>query len=341
MALSLPGIVEKLLDTVNAGKVVTEVGSGLAVAVPLLMLLSLAGRISVLPADRDRELSTALAQAHQRVVKEKEDLRPVLNDVLGADAGNLAALDGDALYSMARREIAGRGAQVEVVDAQIAALLKATPLPKDEIKLLVAEKMPLATKLDRLVAQKEVIEIEIERQRSLENQLADARSFATNVEVISNNITATIAFSVILGLVLGQVSRFLFINLLYDRFVPRETVSQVEAVRRGWATQKDFDDLIRGYYRFAEGSVNMVAPTFLFGVLLPLYAWARLTETDWRYLIAIFATSMFFSVALVWTGFYTYREYRRRVNDLCTAPVAPPAPAPVAPPGAPIADATL
>ena len=36
-----------------------------------------------------------------------------------------------------------------------------------------------------------------------------------------------------------------------------------EAVRRGFATQQAFDDLIRGYYRFAEGSINMVAPSLL------------------------------------------------------------------------------
>lgn len=329
MALNLPQIVEKLLDTVNAGKVVTEVGSGLALAVPLLMLLSLGGRISVLPADRVRDLATALDETRQRVLKEKQDLRPALQYALGPDSGDLQGVGADALYSMARREIAGLGAHVEVIDAQIAALLKAAPIPKDEIKLLIGEKVPLATRVDRLVAQKEVVEGEIERQRALENQLADARSFATNVEVFSNNIMATIAFSIVLGVVLGQVSRLLFVNLLFDRFVVRSAISPAEAVRRGFATQQAFDDLIRGYYRFAEGSINMVAPTFLFGVLLPLYARARLTEVGNAYLWTTAAVAVLSAAALVFAGFFTYREYRRHVNDLSTPPVA----APVVPPG--------
>ena len=99
-------------------------------------------------------------------------------------------------------------------------------------------------------------------------------------------------------------------------------VSPAEAVRRNWATQQAFDDLVRGYYRFAEGSINMVAPSLLFGILLPLYAQARLSDVGQGYLLATGAAGVLSAAALVATGFYTYREYRHRVNDLCSPPLA-------------------
>jgi hypothetical protein len=328
MALTIPQIVEKLFDTVNAGKIITEVGAGLALAVPTLMLLSLASDISVLPADRGLELKKKVAAAGEQVQKEKMKLRPILADIGGPDIGDLSQYDGDSLESLARREIAARTAELEVYDAQIAALIKTTPLPKDEIQKLLALKMPLVVKVDRLVAQKDLVETAVERYRTAENLLEDSRSFANNMEVFTNNITATIAFSIVLGVVLSQVSRFLFVNMVFDKLIPRAKISTAEAVRRGWATQEAFDDLIRGYYRYTEGSINMVAPALMFGIVFPMYAGKRLPEINGGYLTVLSILAIGSAVVLVLTGFFTYREYRRRVNELCTPPAAAPAPRP-------------
>lgn len=316
MPLTVPQVVEKLLDTVNAGKVITEVGAGLALSVPTLMMLSLAGNVSVLPADMGKELKAARAEAVRILDEERNELGPVLAQV--TDPKSVGTLKGDALESYARREIAARAAELEVIDAQINALLKSAGAPQSaQIQELMKQKIPLATRIDRLSAQRDSIEAARERLRTAENRLEDARAFGNNIEVFSNNITATIAFSVILGMVLGQVSRLLFVNLLYDRFVQRSPVSPAEAVRNGWATQQAFDDLIRGYYRFAEGSINMVAPALMFGIVFPLYAQRRLPDVEPWYLLATSVLSIGSAMALVVTGFFTYKEYRRRVNDLC------------------------
>ena len=321
MALTVPQVVEKLLDTVNAGKIVTEVGSGLAMGIPMLMLLSLAGEISVLPADRGRDLKRWVEEAKVQTEREKSELRPVLQSILNPPQ-DLKSADGDALLSIARREIASMAAEVELLDTQIAALLRPQgALPKADIQAVMDQKRPMVVQMDRLVAQKDIIEAAVERQRSLENQLEDSRSFANNMEVFTNNITATLAFSVVLGVVLSQVSRLFFVNLFYDRLVPRATISPAEAVRRGWATQQMFDDLIRGYYRYTEGSINMIGPSLMFGIIFPLYATQRLPDVKSGYLLAASVLAIGSAVSLVGTGYFTYREYRKRVNDLCTEPV--------------------
>ena len=323
MPLSVPQVVEKLLDTVNAGKVITEIGAGFALSIPTLMMLSLAGNISVLPADMGQELKAERDKAQEVLDEERRELGPVLAEVADPNAptaatARAATLEGDALESYARREIAALAAELEIVDARVQALLR-TPSASQGAQLqeLIKEKKPLATRVDRLSAQRDSIEAARERLRTAQNRLDDSRSFANNIEVFSNNITATIAFSVILGMVLGQVSRLVFVNLLYDRVVPRSEVSPAQAVKNGWATQEAFDDLIRGYYRFAEGSINMVGPVLMFGIVFPLYARQRLPEVQSGYLAVLSVLSIGSAAALVVTGFFTYREYRKRVNDLC------------------------
>jgi hypothetical protein len=90
----------------------------------------------------------------------------------------------------------------------------------------------------------------------------------------------------------------------------------VAAIKSGTATKETHDELVRDYYRYVEGCINMIAPTALFGLVFPLYARARLVGVAGEYLIAVSIAAMLSAVALGVGGFFTYREYRKRVNEL-------------------------
>lgn len=314
MALSFSGIIEKLLDSANVGKVVTHVGAGLAMAVPLLMLVNLSSGLSILPADSARELTIHRDSARTDLENERRALRPLLVSLQpGADG---ASVPDTALYGWASREIARLTALIETHDGTLKALMAERPIQRDQIDAALQQKAGVAERLDPLVAQKEIVDAAAERLRTAENQLADAHSFTANLEIFTNNISAVLAFAVVIGVVLGQVSRLLFVNLIYDKRIKRSRRTPVAAVKAGTAAKETHDELVRDYYRYVEGCINMIAPTALFGLVFPLYARARLVSVSNEYLIAISIGALLSAVALGMGGFYTYREYRKRVNEL-------------------------
>ena len=313
MALSLPDIIEKLLDNANAGKVVTHVGAGLALAVPLLMLVNLGSNLSVLPADRTKELSVLRDAAVQDLEAQRRALRPLLETV-GTEAA--AFVSDPALYGWATREIARLSARVETIDSTIKAFLAHQPLPKQEIAAAIDQKAAIAAELDPLVSQKDLVDTAAERLQTIDNQLADAHSFSTNLEVFTNNISAVMAFAVVLGVVLSQVSRLVFVNLIFDRRLSRTKITSSAAIKAGLVTKEAHDELVRDYYRYVEGCINMVGPVLMFAVIFPLYASTRLAGISTGYLMAIGITALLSAIALAVGGYFTYQEYRSRVNQL-------------------------
>jgi hypothetical protein len=81
-------------------------------------------------------------------------------------------------------------------------------------------------------------------------------------------------------------------------------------------TKESHDELVRDYYRYVEGCINMVGPVLMFALVFPLYAQARLSGISTGYLVTIAITSLLSAAALAIGGFFTYREYRNRVNQL-------------------------
>jgi hypothetical protein len=317
MALTIPAIVDKLLDNANAGKVVTHVMPGLALSVPLIMAINLGTNLSVLPADRAKALSEEHRQTVSALEAEQDALRPVLAQATGDRGEQLKSVSSGALYGLAEREIAGLTARLEVIDGNIKALQADRPLPRAEITKALEEKAQVASVLDPLVAQRDLVNTARERVTTAQNQVNDAASFAANIEVFTNNMSAVLAFAVILGVVLSQVSRLIFVNWWYDRRLERTSTGPVVAAMKEGSPQKEvLDELVKDYYRYVEGSINMVAPTALFGIVFPLYARARLTDIDPTFLLAVSVCSVVAAVGLAIGGYYTYAEYRKRVTEL-------------------------
>ncbi len=324
MALTVSEVIEKLVDNANLGKLVTDVGSGLALSVSVVMLLGLAGRMSVLPADRAPELRKAVEAAEARLEADHTALRPVVQDffagsaVPAPDSAALGATsDPDALVGLARRAIAGSASRLEIIDAQVSALVAKPTFSRSDVTALMDDKAPLAARHDRLLAQLDLIDADQARLESAKNELTDALSFPNNIEVFTNNTSAVLAFAVIFGVILSQVSRLLFVTWIYEKRVPRQAaLTSTQAVQTGKISRQQSDDLVRDYYRYVEGCINMVMPTLLFGIVFPIYASQKLPEISVTARLAVLVVAVAISAALAIGGFATYKEYRRRVDLL-------------------------
>lgn len=161
---------------------------------------------------------------------------------------------------------------------------------------------------DRLYARQQLVEQLEARLRELTNEERDAGSLEFNIRTLSDHLFALLAFSVVFGVVLSQVSRLLFINGLYDRLTEK-TATPVDVVLR-----KEYDELKTNYLRYVEGSINMVPPVLMFGLVFPRYANSRLGTDVSGVLWAL--AGLVLSALLVLSGYMTYRSYRQKVNQL-------------------------
>src|SRR6185369_3239900 len=78
--MNFTDLVNKFLDNANVGKVVADGGSGLALSIPLLMILGLSSNMSVIPADTIKE---TLVPKHASVVAEHLRNREAVCSELG------------------------------------------------------------------------------------------------------------------------------------------------------------------------------------------------------------------------------------------------------------------
>jgi hypothetical protein len=351
MALNFPEMLNKLFDNANAGVAVTHVGTGFALSVPLLMMVSLATGVSVLPADAGYDLRREMGAARYEVLQAKlalaAPLAPVLERSCGCSTGKASGecakacqlldsvhkvdkirrregedinKDLDELYTLARQHLAALGAELEVVSSQVQNELK-SGRGGPELKNLLASKLTLTRLNDPLLAQRDAVDAARERQKTVENELKDANTFSVNLEMLTNKITAVMAFSVVIGVVLSQLSRLIFMHWLFDTLLRlRRARTHVQALAAPPAgktkeeLQKTRDELISGYYRYAEGCVNMIAPVLLFGIVFPVYAHKNLEVAEtWLWILRLACYGG--AALLLCAGYITYKDYRKKLAD--------------------------
>jgi hypothetical protein len=328
VAIQYPEILDKLLDNANVGKVVTDVGSGFTLSLSVLMLVGVSTNLSVVPADRIRELSQEIAVQEKALEEQTEAFRPILSCSRSyplrepaAGVGDpcqgrvaAAALEGD-LYFLARREIARLAAEIESLGEVIDARVKKGMVGREDLHDLAREKADLAAVADRLVSQRESVDEQRERLDSLRNALTDARSLELNIASLSRHVSGVLALSVVLGVVLSQISRLVFVRWLYDRILARRG----QRAPAGMLSDENRERLVTNYYRYVEGSINMVFPVLAFGLVFPRYANGRLDVTGPVSALAWGLGGLVVAGLLVWSGFSTYRSFREKERELAGA----------------------
>ena len=346
MALNYAEFLDKIIDNANVGKVVTDVGSGFALSISIAMLLGLWTNISILPADRSKELAQEKSQIELRLQKEKEELRPLLIEAVQIKAEisnpkskvstglnpriqNLNSISPDMLYLLARREIADLNARIETLKAQLDDAIKISSGSEVQLKTLLNDLrhrlVGFASLHDRLLVQKNAVDEENQKLVALRHQGENALSFSANAQTFTDNLITILPISVIFGVILSQISRLLFVILLFDKarkwLLKRQPVKPTITayIKAQKVTQEEYDALITNYYRYVEGAINMIAPVLLFGFAFPAYANSKLGVPHPISPITFGTLAVIVALLLLISGFFSYDRFRQKEQELCEA----------------------
>jgi len=355
MALNVSDVIDKLLDNASVGKVVTDVGAGFALSISCVLGVGLLTGISVVPLDRSKELNAIKDNETYVLCVQKAELEPLLNaaaevekldkvtitprcnDVRrtsDAAATNQAGRDealraADELYRLAERRIALLAARLTTLDTKIEAFTKPANADRKTYEPLLDERVPFARVHDQLISQKDLIDTQQQRVSTAENQLADARSFSVNMEGFTNNISAVLAFSVVLGVVLSQMNRLIFVNWIYESILKTRYPKLAKGTRSPntrLLNKTEYDETVSNYYRYVEGSINMIVPVIAFGAVAPRFVDAKLQAVGPFWIWVWLLTSALVAGLLIVSGYKTYVTFREKESAITAPPPPPPPP---------------
>lgn len=318
MAIQIPEVIKTLFDNANVGKFVTDVGAGLALAAPLLMIFGLSTGITVIP------LSTVAGLKERQTDQDSRHYAAEAAFCQSDDAGNTGGADtgktgeqdlppteraaAHECYLQGVRQIARLNASVEAVRQQIAADQRANrPLAAD----LLGQLREQQGEADDLAVRQAIVEEHSATRAALTTQLADANSFSFNMRALGENLSALLAFSVILGVIISQLSRYIFVESIFDRILKKRSETPLVVV-----TSQDYQELRTNYLRYVEGAINIIPPILLFGIVFPVYARDALRLNPPVSPLAWGFGSAVVSLLLGLVAFNTYRSYTKKLEEL-------------------------
>ncbi len=310
MALTMTEVFQKILDNANIGKAVTDVGPGFALSIPLLMTLSLVSDVSVLPADRLREIRTDLTAAQAELSTRKAALCNILGEQGEPCQSQSTRERAEEGWVKGRRRIAQLSVTADAYREQARALAKAGKPVGDKEK---AEGEAGLRQLELLAAQKELSEESAARLATLNNRETDARSLEFNMVSFANQISIVIAFSVVLGVLVSQITHLLLVDLLFAKSRAIKLIAKLPITIAQLLSKQD-DELVKNYYRYMEGAINMVLPVLLTGHVFPRYAAQKLALSVSAVPLAIASWGV--AVLLILVGFITYKSFISKRQSL-------------------------
>lgn len=321
MALTVPSILNKVLDNATLGKIIADFAPGLAFAIPFLMVVNLLTGASIMPADQIMTLEQDLKTLKSQLDEQKQPMVNVLGDVPAlANEQPDISYTLEKLYALTVLYATDFDTQVKSIDKLIE---KPTVDKNDELPIIdsmVAKRSELLPLHGRLESQKVVVDTLLERRKRLDNQLVKAHSFAVNVDTFTNNISLLLAFSIIFGVIISQFNRLLFVDRLYANKLEgdKDKVICVSVENQArFLSQEEKNNLVSEQYRYMEGSINMIWPVLAFGIVFPWYFCKRVSADLSIWLIVPFCILLV--VALYYSGYATYKRYRKKEKAVCEA----------------------
>ncbi len=349
---TLSNLMSKFLDNVNAGKFVTDIGPGLALTVPLLMLIAVITGGQVVPLQQAPNLRTQFRAAYEEMEELHEAIAPKLPEPANT-----------AFKTKKEKAKAPRAEKAHPAD----------PLPSywDWFDSKAPDALKVADKLiseawnvlnaDITDENKKKHRAQLDGKSSLEKDLArlaplraklidlqkaylDATSVTKNLEGWESNLVLIAGLAVVLGVIVSQAARFLFFEILF-RFPYLKQLRALRAMLDGKqqnaALQKQveaddhrdaqqaktallkqrspsfaaaYQDLVTNHLRYAEGSVNMAVPMLFLGWIYPCFAEPLLDNASSAGLCAVDVRSAawFVAVCLIGSGWFTYLRFRAK-----------------------------
>ncbi len=310
--LTMNEVLQKVLDNANLGKMVTDVAPGFALSLSFLMMVSLWSGVSVTPADQLKNLNEDLKATKVQVIQAKLCMKSLMAyqeckmENLSNEQWLKKESDADQIYVQARRRMADLAAAVDDYNAQKS---------KGAVEENVKRDFRLA---EQLGAQKEVVDERIANLEKLQNLVTDSRSLEYNLIGFTQNISSVIAFSVVFGILLSQISHLLFVDIIFPMF-RKVKDHENHPISIQQSLSKEDDELVKNYYRYVEGAINMVFPSVLFGFVFPSYVELRLGLDLPFNTLLVYVWWLFVGLLLAYSGLQTYISFLKKRVSLAVA----------------------
>lgn len=326
--MNIVELIRKFMDNINLGKFVTDVIPGMLLTMALVLVVGKFGNLSIFPADQTGDIEQRSKKISKRIAHETGIIGTLLQEA-GQDAPLSAETLEDSLlelYTRLLHKVEVFSVHAEALKAQIEILSKlpAEKLPprRQELESLIKEREDLLLKANQFKAHKTIIDTLEVRKLRYQSKIEEQRALSKNVEVFNKSFSALLIFGIALGLILSQINRLLFIDLLFNSVYSirrgdrktRDDAARAQAfssILSDAQAKETYDRIISQYYRYVEGSLNMALPLVAIITALTLYLNGSGLE-----LILMVGLSLVIAVLLYWIAYRNYTSFRTKEKML-------------------------
>ena len=293
MSFALPELVLRMVEDASVGKIVSVVGVGFIFAVALALVISSLVGVSIMPIDRlhslvdERERQLESAQRLDKVAAGYSECVTRHLDLKLADSGPDCSFDVGSPGSISEPRTKdvllaeSVGLNLDLVLVELQERLRRQKAGLEQISANLKVSNPVAVnaqikqrrEIDRrreLTAQYETTVSKLvalrgeakSGQAALRQRITEATSISNNIAVLGSHVTALLVFSVLLGVVVAQVSRLYIMAIDYQQ---NSAAMSDKRVQLSPERRLERQRLIATKFRYAEASFNLVLPIVLLG----------------------------------------------------------------------------
>jgi hypothetical protein len=328
---SLSQFITKFTDVATLSKLVTDVGPGFLIALSLALLFNLLTDIPILPFQRYAQIERAIRKVKDSMECVPDSIREERKKRIDweAEGANLTATTPTLPATPKPEEKEALGKH----EAKKKRLVK-------QVENSIAEEADLRKQLTDNTA----------RLVTLRGELEKAGSLRENLELLEQHLVSLLFLSLTIGVIFSQASGHTFYNGSYrDRFWgkkppdgpppgPADVPGKIKQFLTGkasesignnekdWrptdvsyfrgrsvyteARQKEYEEIVKNYYRYLEVAMNMIVPATMLSLALTMIFIQGILTNGWQfgYLVALAFVLIFgfVSVRQLYEGGYDY-----------------------------------
>lgn len=184
-------------------------------------------------------------------------------------------------------------------------------LDKEKISSADIEKIEklasdLEKKKKKLIDDEKLIDDQIFQKQQL-NKLGHISRMKDYFISVEHNLYPILFFGLISGILISQIARGLFIELIFSCFFVKDK-SPYYYIGQGKLDENKYNNLISIYYTYTEICINNVIPLFLLSSVLVYYF------SSTRFITCLITMGILST--LIYTGFESYKSFKLKTEEL-------------------------
>jgi len=326
---------QSVFGGIKVFKTFSEILPGFILTVSIMLLIGTCKNLTVFPVSSLNSLKTEMSKIagilkeHASEMSQTEQSSAELKEQL-----DRARTWQEVLNSAYEKTAADFGGKVQepVRKTRANELLKLKA--DNEVKINSLFKQYKAQSI-KAVSMADSVEHYKKRQAALESEIKLAGSLKGNLDAIGNNFMELLLAGVVLGVIMSQISRRIFLVRLFDDRLQREWGNPEQCdvdyrVRhivlsnrsvsyfagRGLLSKDSYEDIVTGYYNYTEVCVNNIIPVCVAGISLVCFV----LSTGWKgFSPWVILAAGLLAYGLYEGGYTCHKRYKQKVAEMILA----------------------